>query len=82
VVVTDKAYAMESYNWTESATVVNDEFLEVGTDDYLRGVYTDIIKRILTINQDVGAANIQGGNRDKRFEANNNWQAMTMKNRL
>lgn len=53
-VVTDKAYAMGSYNWTESATVANDELLEVGTDDHLRGEYTDIIKNILSVNQGSG----------------------------
>jgi hypothetical protein len=58
-IATDKAYAMGSYNWTESATVANDELLEIGTDDCLRGVYTDIIKRILTTNQGAGAVNIQ-----------------------
>jgi hypothetical protein len=54
-VVTDRAYAMGSYNWTESATVANDELLEVGTDDALRGVYASIIKNILTVNQGGGS---------------------------
>ena len=63
-VVTDKEYAMGSYNWTESATVANDELLEIGTDGYLRGVYTDIIKRILTVNQEAGARNIQSGTKN------------------
>jgi hypothetical protein len=60
-VVTDKAYAMGSYNWTESATVANDELLEIGTDDYVRGVYTDIIKRILTVNSSASTANSKSG---------------------
>jgi hypothetical protein len=67
-VVTDKAYAMGSYNWTESATVANDELLEVGTDDWLRGVYTDIIKRILTVNQSVDTWNSGNGNTDATSE--------------
>ena len=57
-IVTDKAYAMGSYNWTESATVANDELLEIGTDNNIRVEYTDIIKRILTTNRNGEAENI------------------------
>jgi phosphatidylserine/phosphatidylglycerophosphate/cardiolipin synthase-like enzyme len=50
-VVTDKAYALGSYNWTSSATLVNDELLEIGTDQYLHDQYVAIIKKVLTINE-------------------------------
>lgn len=51
VLVTDKAYASGSYNWTASATEANDEVLEIGTDPAVRGRYLDIIKRVLAKNQ-------------------------------
>jgi len=50
-VVTDNEYALGSYNWTESATVANDELLEIGTDQYLHDQYLAIIKRILAVNE-------------------------------
>ena len=50
-IVTDNAYAMGSYNWTESATIVNDEILEIGTNKDLHDQYFELIKRILIINQ-------------------------------
>jgi len=49
-IVTDNAYALGSYNWTDSATVANDELLEVGTNDTLRQEYLDIIKRVIAVN--------------------------------
>ncbi len=45
-IVTDSAYAIGSYNWTHSATTVNDEILEVGTDPSLRQAYENILKRL------------------------------------
>ncbi len=50
-IVTDKAYALGSYNWTQSATVANDEILEVGTDKNLHDRYFGILKNILIANQ-------------------------------
>jgi len=50
-IVTDKGYALGSYNWTESATVANDEILEIGTDKYLHGRYFEILKKVLITNQ-------------------------------
>jgi len=50
-IITDKAYAMGSYNWTESATIANDELLEVGTNQYIHNQYFNILKRILLANQ-------------------------------
>lgn len=50
-VVTDKAYAMGSYNWTKSATIANDELLEIGANPYLREQYLRIIQKILLTNQ-------------------------------
>lgn len=49
--VTDQAYAIGSYNWTESATDANDEILEIGTDDFLRNRYFSIVKKIISVNQ-------------------------------
>jgi phosphatidylserine/phosphatidylglycerophosphate/cardiolipin synthase-like enzyme len=51
MLVTDSAYALGSYNWTESATEFNDEVLEIGTDDGLRERYLSIIKEVLLANQ-------------------------------
>ncbi|MFA6554674.1 MAG: phospholipase D-like domain-containing protein [Candidatus Paceibacterota bacterium] len=50
-VVTDKAYASGSYNWTASATNINDEILEIGTNDGVRKQYLNIIKKVLIKNQ-------------------------------
>jgi len=50
-VVTDKAYASGSYNWTDSATESNDEVLEIGTDRSVHDQYLDIIKKVLLANQ-------------------------------
>ena len=51
LLVTDRAYAFGSYNWTESATALNDEVLEMGTAEPLREQYLDIVKKVLTTNQ-------------------------------
>ncbi len=45
--ITESAYATGSYNWTKSATIINDEVLEIGTDPALRQVYENILKRLL-----------------------------------
>lgn len=45
--VTDSAYAIGSYNWTKSATALNDEILEIGTDETLRQTYETVLKRLL-----------------------------------
>lgn len=49
--VTENAYAIGSYNWTWPATNVNDEILEIGTDENLRGQYLAIIKKVLAANE-------------------------------
>lgn len=46
-IVTDKAYALGSYNWTSSATNENDEVLEIGTDPTLRTTYENILTRLI-----------------------------------
>lgn len=46
-IVTDKAYALGSYNWTSSATHENDEILEIGTDPTLRTTYENILTRLI-----------------------------------
>lgn len=50
VIVTDDAYASGSYNWTQSATMVNDEILEIGTKESVRKKYLEIVKRVLEEN--------------------------------
>ncbi|MFZ3044017.1 MAG: phospholipase D-like domain-containing protein [Minisyncoccia bacterium] len=45
--VTDSAYAVGSYNWTNSATNINDEILEIGTDQTLRQAYENVLKKLL-----------------------------------
>jgi phosphatidylserine/phosphatidylglycerophosphate/cardiolipin synthase-like enzyme len=51
LVVTDKAYGVGSYNWTESATMANDEVLEIGTNGYLHDRYLAIVQKVLVANQ-------------------------------
>ncbi|HVY67381.1 MAG TPA: phospholipase D-like domain-containing protein [Patescibacteria group bacterium] len=46
VLVTDKAYASGSYNWTSAATNLNDEVLEVGRNPRLRQNYQDILEAL------------------------------------
>ena len=50
VLVTEKAYASGSYNWTQAATDANDEVLEIGTDEGIRSQYLKIIKKVLSSN--------------------------------
>ena len=45
--VTESAYATGSYNWTKSATTINDEIIEIGTDPALRQAYENILKKLL-----------------------------------
>lgn len=45
--VTDSAYIIGSYNWTKSATTINDEILEIGTDPALRQAYENILQKLL-----------------------------------
>ncbi len=49
--VTENAYASGSYNWTNSATNINDEVLEIGTDPALRNTYKKIILQVLNANK-------------------------------
>jgi len=51
LLVTDRAYALGSYNWTESATVSNDEILEIGSAEPLREEYLSIMKKVLAANR-------------------------------
>lgn len=55
-IVTDQAYAIGSYNWTNSATTLNDELLEIGTDPALRQAYENILKRLFTAYRGNAAA--------------------------
>jgi phosphatidylserine/phosphatidylglycerophosphate/cardiolipin synthase-like enzyme len=48
LLVTDRAYALGSYNWTASATKRNDEILEIGTDPTLRQTYENILRKLFT----------------------------------
>lgn len=51
LLVTDKAYASGSYNWTVAATEANDEVLEIGSNESLRKQYLSIIQKVLTENE-------------------------------
>lgn len=55
-IVTDSAYAIGSYNWTKSATTINDEILEIGTDETLRQAYENILKKLLKAYEGNSAA--------------------------
>ncbi len=46
-IVTDTSYAIGSYNWTNSATTINDEILEIGTDPALRQAYENVLLKLL-----------------------------------
>lgn len=46
-IVTDQSYAIGSYNWTNSATTINDEILEIGTDPTLRQAYENVLLKLL-----------------------------------
>ncbi|VAW32147.1 hypothetical protein MNBD_CPR01-13 [hydrothermal vent metagenome] len=48
--VTENAYASGSYNWTSSATNVNDEVLEIGNTPTMHASYLAIIKKVLSEN--------------------------------
>ncbi|MBI2025641.1 hypothetical protein HYT04_02565 [Candidatus Kaiserbacteria bacterium] len=56
LLVTEQAYAFGSYNWTKSATTINDEILEIGTDENLRKAYENILKKLLNAYRGNSAA--------------------------
>ncbi len=48
-VVTEKAYASGSFNWTSAATNLNDEVLEVGQDESIRKQYENVLLELFRI---------------------------------
>jgi len=46
-IVTDKAYLSGSYNWTASATHINDEVLETGSNEGVRRQYQQLLEKLL-----------------------------------
>lgn len=46
-VVSEKAYASGSFNWTSAATNDNDEILEVGSDEGVRKQYEEVLKTLI-----------------------------------
>jgi len=46
VLVTEKAYASGSFNWTSAATNLNDEVLEIGRDQNIRQQYQNILEKM------------------------------------
>lgn len=68
-IVTEKAYASGSYNWTGSATVSNDEILEIGSNESVRKQYLEIIQRLLENNSKL----IQSSSEDKNADMVNNF---------
>ena len=55
VLVTEKTYASGSYNWTTSATNINDEVLEVGHYEPVRARYQAILEELFKKYQDYPA---------------------------
>jgi phosphatidylserine/phosphatidylglycerophosphate/cardiolipin synthase-like enzyme len=53
-IVTEKAYASGSYNWTAAATNLNDEVLEVGRDEELRKKYEAVLLELFRRYKDSG----------------------------
>ncbi len=51
--VTDDAYVSGSFNWTQSATVSNDEIIEISTNESVRKKYLQIIKKLLQKNDNI-----------------------------
>lgn len=47
VLITEKAYASGSFNWTANATDKNDEVLEIGTDPKVIKQYKEIIETLI-----------------------------------
>ncbi len=45
--VTEKTYVSGSFNWTSSATNLNDEILEIGTDETTRLKYQAILENLI-----------------------------------
>lgn len=46
-IISEKAYASGSYNWTASGTNSNDEVLEVGKDENIRKQYQAILEELI-----------------------------------
>lgn len=46
-IVTEKAYASGSYNWTSAGTNLNDEVLEVGRDENIRMQYQHTLETLI-----------------------------------
>lgn len=51
VIVTDKGFASGSFNWTASATNINDEVLEVGREAVMRDSYKQILEKLFAQNK-------------------------------
>ena len=47
--VTEKTYFSGSYNWTASATNINDEIIEIGSDENVRNQYEKILKELFNL---------------------------------
>lgn len=56
LLVTEQAYFFGSYNWTKSATTINDEIIEIGTDPALRQAYEKILIRLFEAYKGTAAA--------------------------
>lgn len=56
LLVTEQAYAFGSYNWTNSATTINDELIEVGTDPAMRQAYENVLLKLFSAYRGNAAA--------------------------
>lgn len=46
-IVSERAYASGSYNWTSTGTNLNDEILEIGRDENIRKQYQEILEKLI-----------------------------------
>ena len=51
--VTEDAYVSGSFNWTQSATISNDEIIEIGSNEGVRKKYLEIIQKLLQKNDNI-----------------------------
>ncbi len=56
--VTDDAYVSGSFNWTQSATISNDEVIEISTNESVRKKYLKIIQKLLQKNDNIAGGTI------------------------
>ena len=66
--VTDNAYASGSFNWTQSATISNDEIIEIGSNDSVRKKYLEILEKLLQKNDNIVYAEVRHMQSGKEYD--------------